>query len=175
MHLNVDALQMLKLKWDLVIAHPPCTYLTVTGNRWYDEEKYGEKARERKRDREQAVQFFMAFAECYAPHVAIENPVGCMSTRWRKPDQIVQPYMFGDPYEKKTCLWLKGLNPLKPTNEVKPEPRKEFASGKSLPAWYAESWKLSPHERAKVRSRTFPGIARAMAAQWCEQIGMEGV
>lgn len=111
MHLNVDALQMLKLRWDLVIAHPPCTYLTVTGNRWFDEGKYGDRARERKANREAAVEFFMAFAKCDAPHVAIENPVGCMSTRWRKPDQIVQPYMFGDPFEKKTCLWLKGLEP----------------------------------------------------------------
>lgn len=175
MHLNVDALQMLKLKWDLVIAHPPCTYLTVTGNRWFDEGKYGDRARERKADREAAVEFSMAFAECNAPHVAIENPVGCMSTRWRKPDQIVQPYMFGDPYEKKTCLWLKGLDPLKPTDEVEPEPRKVFKSGNSMPTWYADAWHLPPHERAKVRSRTFPGIAKAMANQWCEQIGMEGV
>ena len=86
MHLNVDALQMLKLRWDLVIAHPPCTYLTVTGNRWFDEGKYGDRARERKANREAAVEFFMAFAKCDAPHVAIENPVGCMGTRWRKPD-----------------------------------------------------------------------------------------
>lgn len=175
MHLNVDALQMLKLRWDLVIAHPPCTYLTVTGNRWFDEGKYGDRARERKANREGAVEFFMAFAKCDAPHVAIENPVGCMSTRWRKPDQIVQPYMFGDPFEKKTCLWLKGLEPLKPTDEVEPEPRKVFKSGNSMPAWYADAWHLPPHERAKVRSRTFPGIAKAMANQWCEQIGMEGV
>ncbi|WP_368154358.1 hypothetical protein, partial [Collinsella aerofaciens] len=73
MHLNVDALQMLKLRWDLVIAHPPCTYLTVTGNRWFDEGKYGDRARERKANREAAVEFFMAFAKCDAPHVAIEN------------------------------------------------------------------------------------------------------
>lgn len=126
-------------------------------------------------DAAKAVEFFMAFAKCDAPHVAIENPVGCMSTRWRKPDQIVQPYMFGDPFEKKTCLWLKGLEPLKPTDEVEPEPRKVFKSGNSMPAWYADAWHLPPHERAKVRSRTFPGIAKAMANQWCEQIGMEGV
>ena len=92
-----------------------------------------------------------------------------------KPDQIVQPYMFGDPFEKKTCLWLKGLEPLKPTDEVEPEPRRVFKSGNSMPAWYADAWHLPPHERAKVRSRTFPGIAKAMANQWCEQIGMEGV
>lgn len=83
--------------------------------------------------------------------------------------------MFGDPFEKKTCLWLKGLEPLKPTDEVEPEPRKVFKSGNSMPAWYADAWHLPPHERAKVRSRTFPGIAKAMANQWCEQIGMEGV
>lgn len=175
MHLNVDALQMLKLRWDLVIAHPPCTYLTVTGNRWFDEEKFGDKARKRKKDREDAIEFFMAFADCRAPHVAIENPVGCMSTRWRKPDQIIQPYMFGEPYEKKTCLWLKGLSPLEPTDLIEPLPRKVFESGNSMSQWYADSWNLPPKERAKARSRTFPGIARAMASQWCEQIGMDGI
>ena len=175
MHLNVDALQMLKLQWDLVIAHPPCTYLTVTGNRWFDVEKYGEKARERMERREEAERFFMAFAECGAPHVCIENPVGVMSTVWRRPDQIVQPCEFGDPYQKRTCLWLIGLKPLVPTHAVEPEKRKRYGSGKTLPAWYADSWNLPPKERAKVRSMTFPGIAHAMATQFCEQIGMEGI
>ena len=175
MHLNVDALQMLKLKWDLVIAHPPCTYLTVTGNRWFNEERYGEKARERKELRERAADFFMAFAECGCPRVAVENPVGYMNTRYRKPDQIIQPYQFGDPFEKKTCLWLKGLPPLEYTDVVEPEPRKVYASGNTMPAWYADAWNMPPDERAKLRSRTFPGIAKAMASQWCEAIGMYGV
>lgn len=175
MHLNVDALNMLKLKWDLVVAHPPCTYLTVTGNRWFNVERYGEKAVERQALREDAERFFMAFAEANAPHVCIENPVGVMSTVYRKPDQIVQPWQFGDPYEKKTCLWLKGLSPLTPTDVVEPEPRVKYKSGNTMLKWYAEAWSLPAHERAKLRSRTFPGIARAMALQFCEQIGMEGV
>lgn len=174
-HLQQDVTELLKQDWDMVIAHPPCTYLTVTGNRWFNVEKYGEKAIKRTKDREEAVEFFMLFADLpHIPRVAIENPVGIISTRWRKPDQIIQPYMFGDPYEKKTCLWLKGLEPLKPTNEVEPEPRKTFASGNTMPPWYADAWKLPKEERAKLRSKTFPGIARAIAEQWgglCEDEG----
>ncbi len=173
-HLNADALQMLKLRWDLVIAHPPCTYLTVTGNRWFSEERYGEKARERKRLREEAAAFFMEFAECEAPRVAIENPIGYMSTAWRKPDQIVQPYQFGDPERKATCLWLKNLRPLTPTDIVEPRVH-TYANGKTDPAWHMESIGMPPAERARYRSKTFPGMARAMASQWCEQIGMEGI
>lgn len=150
-------------RWDLIIAHPPCTYLTVTGNRWFNVEKYGDKARERIKLREEAVEFFMAFANADCDRIAIENPVGVMSTRWRKPDQIVQPYFFGDPFEKRTCLWLKGLPKLKKTNEVEPEPRIKYASGCTMPAWYAN---LPPKDRAKERSKTFPGFAEAMAEQW---------
>lgn len=108
----------------------------------------------------------MRFAECKCERVAIENPVGIMSTIWRKPDQIIQPWQFGDPYEKKTCLWLKGLPVLSPTGIVEPEPRRRYASGKSLPSWYADAWNLSKEQRQRVRSKTFPGIARAMAEQW---------
>ena len=116
---------------------------------------------------EEAADFFMLFADLpHIPRVAIENPVGVMSTRWRKPDQIIHPYMFGDPFEKKTCLWLKGLDPLKPTDEVEPEPRKQYASGNTMPAWYADAWRLPKDERAKLRSKTFPGIAKAIAEQW---------
>jgi len=89
-----------------------------------------------------------------------------MSSEWRKPDQIINPWQFGDPFEKKTCLWLKGLPKLTPTNEVKPAPRKEFKSGKTMPAWYADTWKTPKDERTKLRSKTFPGIAKAMAEQW---------
>lgn len=153
-------------KWDLIIAHPPCTYLTVTGNRWFNREVYGEKAVKREHDREDAVNFFMAFANAQCEHIAIENPIGIISTRWRKPDQIVQPYMFGDPFEKKTCLWLKGLPILTPTNEVEPQPRTMYDSGRSLPKWFADAWKLPKAERVKLRSKTFPGIAKAMAEQF---------
>lgn len=153
-------------KWDLIIAHPPCTYLTVTGNRWFNVERYGDKAVQRQKDREEAIAFFMKFANAKCEKIAIENPVGVMSSRWRKPDQIIEPYDFGEPYEKKTCLWLKGLPHLIPTNIVPASPRKYFESGKSMPAWYADAWKLPKEERARLRSKTFPGIAKAMAEQW---------
>ena len=153
-------------KWDLIIAHPPCTFLTVTGNRWFNVERYGEKAIQRMKDREEAIKFFMAFASADCDKVVIENPVGCMSTYWRKPDQIIQPYMFGDSAEKKTCLWLKGVEPLKPTNEVAPPERVRFESGKSMPKWYADAWHLPKEERSRLRSQTFPGFALAMSEQW---------
>ena len=153
-------------KWDLIIAHPPCTFLTCTGNRWFNVERYGEKALKRIEDREEAVKFFMAFVNADCDKIAIENPVGVMSTRYHKPNQIIQPWMFGDAVEKKTCLWLKGLPNLVPTALVEPPARQEFASGKTMPAWYAEAWKLPKEERSKVRSKTFPGFAKAMAEQW---------
>ena len=153
-------------KWDLIIAHPPCTYLTVTGNAWFNVEKYGDKAKKRYVDRYQAIVFFMEMALSNCDRVAVENPVGIMSTAWRKPDQIIQPYMFGDAFEKKTALWLKGLPLLNPVNEVKPPERVYFESGKSMPKWYADAWHLTKDERARERSKTFPGIAKAMAEQW---------
>ena len=153
-------------QWDMIIAFPPCTYLTVTGNRWFNIERYGEKAIQRHKDRKDAIKFFMAFANADCERIAIENPVGIMSTEWRKPNQIINPWQFGDAFEKKTCLWLKGLSELTPTNIVEIPPRKKFDSGKSMPAWYAEAWHLPKEERAKLRSKTFPGIAKAMAEQW---------
>lgn len=153
-------------KWNMIIAHPPCTYLTTTGNRWFNEERYGDKARQRKLDREQAIAFFMEFVNADCEAIAIENPVGIMSSEYRKPNQIIQPFMFGDSYEKKTCLWLKGLPNLSPTEVVEPPERVKYSSGKSMPKWYADAWKLPPNERAKIRSKTFPGIAYAMATQW---------
>ena len=153
-------------QWDMIIAFPPCTYLTVTGNRWFNVERYGEKAIKRYKDRENAIYFFMAFANSDCEKIAIENPVGVMSSEWRKPDQIINPWQFGDSFEKKTCLWLKGLSKLTPTNIVEIPPRKKFDSGKTMPAWYAEVWHLPKEERAKLRSKTFPGIAKAMAEQW---------
>lgn len=166
-HIQGDALKAIDgQQWDLIIAHPPCTYLTVTGNRWYNVERYGDKAIQRYRLQEEAIKFFMAIAEADCEHIAIENPVGIMSSRWRKSDQIIEPWQFGDPYEKKTCLWLKGVPKLRPTNIVEVPPRKTFASGKSMPTWYAEAWRMPKTERAKIRSKTFPGIAKAMAEQW---------
>lgn len=153
-------------KWDMIIAHPPCTYLTITGNRWFNVERYGERARQRYKDREDAARFFMEFVNADCERIAIENPVGVMSSIYKKPSQIIHPYMFGDPFEKRTCLWLKGLPKLEPTNIVGVPSRKKFESGKSMPAWYAELWKLPREERCKLRSKTFQGIALAMAEQW---------
>ena len=150
-------------KWDLIIAHPPCTYLTVTGNRWFNVEKYGDSARKRIEDRKEAIDFFMALANADCDKIVIENPIGVMSTEWRKPDQIVNPYQFGDPFEKKTCLWLKGVPALEPTNVVEPPERRKFKSGKTMPAWYADAFRLPKEERSKLRSKTFPGLAKAMA------------
>ena len=152
--------------WDLIIAHPPCTYLTVTGNAWFNTDKYCTRASARYMDRVEAIKFFMEFVVCNAKRIAIENPVGIMSNVYKKPDQIIQPYMFGDSAEKKTCLWLKNLPLLTETNPVEPPERVKFDSGKTMPAWYAEAWHLPKEERSKFRSKTFLGIAKAMAEQW---------
>lgn len=153
-------------KWDMIIAFPPCTYLTVTGNRWFNYEKYGNKAIQRMLDRSDAIEFFMRIATADCDKIAIENPIGIMSTHWRKPDQIIQPYQFGDSYEKRTCLWLKGLQKLIPTKIVDIPDRIQFKSGKTMAKWYVEAGNLSKEQRALVRSKTFPGIAKAMAEQW---------
>jgi len=153
-------------EWDMIIAFPPCTYLTVTGNRWFNVERYGEKAIQRQKDREEAIDFFMRFANAACERIAIENPIGHMSTAYRKPNQIIHPYMFGDPERKGTCLWLKGLPELKPTNIVEPRIIK-YKNGKGTDSpWHVETMSLPPAERAKQRSKTFPGIAKAMAEQW---------
>jgi len=155
-------------KWDMIIAFPDCTYLTVTGNRWFNIEKYGDKARQRFVDRDRAVEFFMTIANADCEKIAIENPIGHMSTAYRKPDQIIHPYYFGDPERKSTCLWLKGLPKLEHSEEnyVKPNIIK-YKNGKGTDCkWHMDTMKLPPKERAKARSKTFPGIAKAMAEQW---------
>jgi len=165
-HLQQDVTELLTQKWDMIIAFPPCTYLTVTGNRWFNVEKYGEKAIKRHADRKEAIDFFMMFANVDCDKIVIENPVGVMSSEWRKPDQIIQPYEFGDAFEKRTCLWIKGLPNLKPTDIVEPPERTKFKSGKTMATWYCDALKLPKDERAKLRSKTFDGIADAMADQW---------
>ena len=153
-------------KWDLIIAHPPCTYLTVTGNRWFNVDRYGEKAVQRLKKREEAADFFMKIVKCNSSKIAIENPIGYMSTIYKKPSQIIHPYMFGDPARKATCLWLKGLPKLTPTKIVEPYII-HYQNGKGTDnPWHMESIKLPSKERAKARSKTFPGIAKAMADQW---------
>lgn len=145
-HLQCDALELLKMRWDMIIAFPPCTDLAVSGARWFPEKiKNGCQQR--------SIEFFMKFANCGCEKIAIENPIGIMSRVWRKPDQIIQPWMFGHGETKATCLWLKNLPPLKPTNIV---------SGRE-----PKVWKMTPGpDRAKMRAKTYTGIARAMAEQW---------
>lgn len=140
-------------EWDLIVAHPPCTYLASSGNRWFNVEKYGEKALQRIKNREEAFDFFMQFVNAKCQHIAIENPIGYINTHYRKPDQIIQPWQFGHGEVKSTCLWLKNLPLLKPTNIM--EERNPV------------SWKMSESkDRAKKRSKTYPGIAKAIAEQW---------
>lgn len=165
-------------KWDMMIGHPPCTYLSVSGARWYyhpDDKHLPLIARrphpkfpDRAICREEAVEFFMKLAKVPIPKIAIENPISIISTRWRKPDQIVQPYMFGDEATKTTCLWLKNLPKLDPTNIVGKGERVKFKSGKSQPKWYSDALikAKTSEERRTLRSKTFPGFAKAMAEQW---------
>lgn len=163
---TVDGQMHCVKKWDLIIAHPPCTYLSVAGNSWFNIDKYGDKAVERYKLREEAIDFFLKIAYHPCEKIAIENPIGCMSTRYRKPDQIIQPYQFGHPCRKPTCLWLKNLPPLKPTNIVEPIVIK-YKNGKGTDdTWHMDTLRLPAEERRKARSKTFHGIALAMADQW---------
>lgn len=148
-HIQGDVLSCLNDGWDMMIAHPPCTYLTVAGNRWYSH---------REDLIEEAVIFVRRLWDNWTiPKIALENPIGRLSTLWRKPDQIVQPWMFGEQYQKSTCLWLKNLPKLVPTNIVD---KGEFVihGGKKIPRWYSN--------RELNRDMTFQGIADAMASQW---------
>jgi len=143
-HINGDVRMVLDEEWDLMIAHPPCTHLAVSGARWF-KEKQVEQA--------EALEFVKTLLDAPISHIALENPVSVISTHIRKPDQIIQPWMFGHGETKATCFWLKNLPPLEPTNIV------EGREGRV--------WKCSPGpERWKERSRTLLGIAEAMAAQW---------
>lgn len=161
------------MAWDLIVAHPPCTYLTVAGNRWFNVDRYGDKAIQRMKEREDAIKFFMLFANADCERIAIENPIGCMSKIWRKPDQIINPYQFGHPVSKATCLWLKNLPQLKPTEIVEPEiiHSKGKSGGYSGNSWYVkdENGKIlgwNDPRTAKARSKTYRGIAEAIAEQW---------
>lgn len=167
-------------KWDMIIAFPPCTYLTSAGTRHYSLRMNPEwKVREREAKREEAVRFFLAFANADCERIAIENPVGYMNTHWRKPDQIIHPYYFADSVEdienyvqKRTCLWLKQLAPLERVSNLDvPKPKYicqgEKCKGKAI-GWCEGIRGTSGGQagRAKARSKTFPGIARTMAEQW---------
>lgn len=143
-------------EWDLIIAHPPCTDLAVSGAAWFAEKRADGR-------QQAAIDFFMQFVNADCEHIAVENPVSIMSTQYRKPDQIIQPWMFGHPEKKATCLWLKGLPPLVPTNDVS-----DYM--KTLPKNQQERLHYLPPspDRAKLRSKTFPGIAKARASQWSD-------
>jgi hypothetical protein len=164
-------------QWDLLIAHPPCTYLTVSGNAWFNTERYGKKAEQRWKDRVEGAVFFMRFVAADCKKIAIENPIGIMGTAYRKADQIIQPYQFGHHAMKTTCLWLKNLPKLIPTNVVDPGEFQEAKTGSgrkynvgaSSSAARDENGKIlgwNDPRTAKARSKTFPGVAKAMAEQW---------
>lgn len=168
--------------WDLMIAHPPCTYLAVSGAKWYyhpeDKDLPVEKRRphpkfpNRAKDKELAKDFFLALANADIPYIAIENPVGIMNTQWRKPDQTVHPYHFGDSAAKATCLWLKNLPPLEYTNVVDKGEYITLSSGKKMAKWYSDALTKSktPEERRNLRSKTFIGFAKAVADQWSKYV-----
>lgn len=163
-HIQWDVLEHLDEGRDLMIAHPPCTFLTITGNRRFKDE-YKERFPTRQQDREEAVEFFMKLATAPIEKICIENPLGIMSTRRQKPQQIIQPYQFGHKEAKKTCLRLKWLPSLQHTEICEPE-YTTFKSWKKMATRYADARKLPKHERMKLRSKTFQGIADAMAEQW---------
>lgn len=158
-HIRRDVTPLLTKQWDMIIAFPPCTHLASSGARWFKEKRQDGRQQE-------GINFFNLFTDLNCKKVAIENPVGIMSTHYRKPDQIIQPWQFGHEQCKSTCLWLKGLPKLIATDIVGKGERITFPSGKSMPKWYSDTWRLSPNDRAKMRSRTFTGIAHAMAKQW---------
>ena len=153
--------------FDLMIAHPPCTYLAVSGARWMYN-KDGSVNQERLLNQNKALDFVKKLMDAPIDNIAIENPVSVISTKIRKPDQIVQPYYFGDEARKTTCLWLKNLPLLKPTKIVDEGERVVFKSGKSHPKWYADAFSKSKtaDERRRLRSKTFPGFANAIVNQW---------
>lgn len=145
-HIQQDVIPLLSENWDMIIAFPPCTDLAVSGARWFKEKQADGR-------QQKSIEFFMKFATCNCEKVCIENPIGIISTVWRTPDQIIQPWMFGHGETKATCLWLKGLPELRPTKIVNGRDHR--------------IWKMPPSDdRAKLRSKTFPGIAEAMAEQW---------
>lgn len=160
-HLQCDVREILGDLWDLAICHPPCTFLTVAANKWMKPE-WAHKYPTRQQDREHAIKFFMELYNAPIPKVAVENPIGVMSSRFRKPDQVLQPWMFGHGETKATCLWLRGLPKLIPTHMkadmfAQPEPKEREQRLHRLPPGPT---------RWMERSKTFQGIADAFAEQW---------
>lgn len=161
-HLQRDVLALLDKPWDLVVAFPPCTHLATSGARHF--------AQKRADGRQQAgIDFFLAFTKLGCAW-SIENPVGIMSTVFRKPDQIIQPWMFGYPTTKATCLWLHGLPKLVPTDVVDKGEIVTLGSGARMSRFHYDTSCLPQKDRAHARSKTFPGVALAMADQWSRHL-----
>ena len=157
-HIQDDVLKVLNNKWDLVIAFPPCTHLAVSGAAWFDIKKKDGRQKE-------GIDFFLLFTKIDGKF-AIENPVGIMSNIYRKPDQVIHPWQFGHMEQKSTCLWLNKLNLLKPTDIVYTEMKKLDRKIRERIHWVG-----SRKDRSKIRSKTFQGIAHAMANQWSKELG----
>jgi len=159
-HIQEDILLHLNDGWDLAVMHPPCTHLAVSGAKHFAKKRADGR-------QQQGIDFFMALANAPIEQIAVENPVCIMSTLWRKPDQIIHPWMFGEEACKATCLWLKNLPLLVPTNIVGKGEFFALPNGRRMTKWYADTFfNLPKSEWAAARSRTFQGIADAMAAQW---------
>jgi hypothetical protein len=170
-HYQGDVFDIINDNWDAMIAFPPCTHLAVSGAAWFEEKRKDGRQQE-------GIDFFTAMCQAPIKHKAIENPIGIMSNLYRKPDQIIHPYYFGDSASKATCLWLYNLPKLKHypqddlfNKQTWVDQGEWITYGKSkMQAWYAEAWSLPKDERSKIRSKTFPGIAEAMATQWGEYL-----
>ena len=165
-HLQQDVIPLLNEKWDLIIAFPPCTDLAVSGAMHFEKKRANGT-------QQKSIEFFMQFVNAKCDRIAIENPIGIMSKIYRKPDQIIQPWQYGDKAQKSTCLWLKNLPKLEPTDIVDKGEFFEWKDGKTgklkkQPMWYYQALLNSktPEQRRTLRSKTFPGIAKAMAMQW---------
>jgi hypothetical protein len=172
-HYKGDIFNIINDGWDAMIAFPPCTHLAVSGAAWFEQKRKDGR-------QQQGIDFFMAMINAPIKHIAVENPIGIMSKLFRKPDQIIQPYYFGDEAQKTTCLWLKNLPKLHHSGthdlfnsnitHVNKGEFITFTSGKKMHKWFADTFNLPKEERSKVRSKTFPGIAEAMATQWGEYL-----
>ena len=158
-HHQGNVLDILDKGWDLMIAHPPCTHLAVSGARHFAKKIADGRQQE-------GIDFFMKLVDSNIPRYAIENPIGIMSSKYRKPDQIINPWEYGHRVTKATCLWLKNLPKLTPTNIVDKGEIWTAKSGKQMSQWYYDTSCLPPKEREKARNKTFQGIADAMAEQW---------
>lgn len=170
-HYKDDVFNVIDYGWDMMIAHPPCTYLAVSGARWLYN-KDGTKNQDRWDKQKEALDFVQRLMDAPIDKIAIENPISVISSNIRKPDQIVHPYMFGDKASKSTCFWLKNLPLLKPTNIVEKGEFIEFISKKGVKKkqakWYFDALKQAKtkEERRTLRSKTFKGMAEAIAKQW---------